>query len=1044
MKRKITQYFLALTLLALNTIDAQVLSNGVWTEVGDVDLSIVNSDADNGDGVADGALLVNGRSQVVGQGVTFTFDGTMTSGETLNVSTYTYNKNVSYVTFNVQLYNLTDNNVLATSSVGLSNASSPPVNTTFNYTAVATDVDDVLQVRYIRTDNGHTARDFIIDNLSINSNYLPLVNCTFSITPDIALVPSNASNEADINLMYSRYSNDYLGTSPPSASALSSAESAYANLNINVSGGGITGNTVAANFSNVSFLKTFAQELKFNPGNTSIAEKARNTVWLASKQFCDGSLPLDHQGYEFRKFGPTAILLKSVLNQQAIDLFEYYMFKRFNEYKHFWAPTYDHTHKQAKGAIDTDWIYNHVKIQMAYVNWFDTDQERLRYIKGFKRYVERFLTYSEGTLEGIKADGSGYHHTNAYNNYMYAYRSVADVLYYMRGTNFEINIDNYKIFRQAVYAQYIQANDAGEQALSTNGRNPHVRKNQLSQENLKRIAIAGGDILGLSTADPYLAGLYNRLYGVEPAFNYNTVAPNEEGFVQLPYAHTGVFRKSNWLAVNKGFSGYLWGAEIYVDRNRYGRYQSYGALEILYPGNKAANGYDVNTWDWNFNPGTTVIRLPWDKLHAERGRIDELQDKDFAGSLSFKNKNSEVFLENYGDYGVFAMDFKEKEGLGFGATHSSNNHNNSFTFKKSNFYFGDIIVCLASGINNDDATNPTITTLYQRLDNSGGVTVNGTSYNGSGESSFNGGSNNWVLSNYNTGFYVISGTDVKVKKEIQQTPNYTQVWPVNISGNNTDTYYVGYLDHGTNPNNQSYEYVIKPNTTTGDMQTLHSTIQGGNKPYTVHQQDANAHIVEHKADKIWGYAFFNATSGLSFDNIKAASASCLAMTQFNDASNELTLSVSNPDIGLADRFDENPAPTTTRTITLQGQWSLVAPVSGVQVLSATSTETVIEFSLVNGAAKEVVLNNASLSTTDFNKNQIKVYPNPTQKGFITISSKNGDVKTVSLVSIIGQKVEAIKFNNNKLDVSNVASGIYLLQLKLSSDNVVTKKLIINN
>lgn len=941
-------------------LNSQVINiSGIWTTIGDVRLSAITNDADNGDGVGDGAQFIDGKSAVVGQGASFTFSGTMTSGETLSVDTYTYNQNSSFVKFVVDLYNVTDQTVLATSgTIFISNSSAAPVLTSLNYMATPSDIGDVVQVRYIRNDDGHTARNFAIDNISLNGEFVTadtIVSCPFTATPDIALEGSNASNEADINLMVARYSDDYLGPSAPSVSELNAAIFEYNALNISVNSGEISGDNLSS-FKDVDFLKTFAQQLKFNSSDTDTQEKARNTIWHTSKQFCDGVIALDHNGYQFKHFGQPAILLKSILTQEIINLFEYLLFKRFNEYQYFWEANYDESFVISNGPIDTDYIYNHADIQLAYALWPDTEEERLQYIKGYKRYIERFFSYTPGTADGIKEDGSGFHHRTAYNNYLYAYKTAANVLYYMEGTSFKVNQNAYKVFRDAVYNQYMQANDYGIQALSTSGRNPQNRIREFNQDHLKKLAIAGGDILGLSTADPILAGMYNRVYGVDGDFNYSGTTAFTTGFFQFNHASASVFRKDDWVAFNKGFTSNMWGSEIYIGDNRYGRYQSYGALEVIYPGNKeTGNGYDPETWDWNYNPGTTVIRLPWANLHAERGRVDELQQKRFAGALNLKNNNSEVLANNHGDYGMFAMDFKEQEGLGFGVIHSSGNHNKTFTFKKSNFYFDDIIVCLASGINNNDTSNETITTLYQRIDNRGIPNVNGASQSSFGETTFSGASDNWLLSNYNTGFYLLSGNhSLKIKKEIQQTPNESQIWPASIGGNATDSYYTGYIDHGTNPSNESYEYILKPNTDVATMQTLQASIQGGNKPYTVHKQDANAHIVEHELKKVFGYAFFNAVSGLGYDKIIGVNASCLIMTEYNDANGELYISAANPDLGFEHK-SYAPSIQVTRLITLQGEWTLSSSEPGVEIISISPTETVIAFTLVDGLAKEVLL-----------------------------------------------------------------------------------------
>lgn len=1018
---KISSLFSILFLFFLFSLNAQVVNTGgFWTGIGDVNLTVVTTDADNGDGVGDGAIFSDGLSEVVGQGASYTFSGTMTMSESITINTYGYNDNVSYVRYNVELYNLTDSTVLVAtpSSILISNNSSPAVLTTLNYTAQATDVGDVLQARYIRDDPGHTYRNLVIDNLYLGAilpaNNVPLSfaqTCPFSLVPDLPLIPSSPAIDAEITLAVDRFSDSYLGTSAPSSGSLSSAESAYDALNISVTAGEISGDPITS-FSTASFLKTFAQQLKFNPGDTNINDKANNTVWWVSKQFCTGALPRDLQKYAYEDFARPASLLKDFLDPDVKDLFAYTLYKHSGDFEHYWEAVYDSAYQTANGTIDTDLIYNIFDAMMAYVTWQDTDQERYRYMLGFQRYLERFFSYTVGTTDGIKADGSGFHHWTAYNNYMYAYKSAADIVYYLRGTSFQVDSTYYQVFRNAVYNQYIQANDDGVQGMSTNGRRPELRVRQYNQTALKRLAIAGGDILGLSTADPIFAGMYNRIHGVDPEFNYSTVSSFDEGFFQFNHASACTFRKGNWVAFNKGFTNNMWGGEIYTSQNRYGRYQSYGALEILYPGDKeTGNGYDVDTWDWNYGPGTTVIRLPWDELHGERGRIDELQQKRFAGALSLNKKNSELLTNNHGDYGMFAMDFQEQEGQGFGVTHSSENHNSTFTFQKSSFYFDDVIVSLGSGISNDDALNSTITTLYQRLDNSAnGILVNGVSQNTSGEVSFSGSSNNWILSNYNTGFYLLAGShSLKVKKELQQNPNHNQIWPVNYSGNATNTYYTGYIDHGTSPTNEDYEYIIKPDATAADMIQLDTDIQAANKPYEVHQKDANAHIVEHIAKNIWGYSFFTSAAGLTYDFVTDVDASCLVMTEYDSTTQTLLLSLSNPDIGFDSR-SYNPSITAVKRITLQGEWHFVTSNLDVNIFMATALETIIDFTTVDGLSYEVLLQQgpeSCVGTTTFSSGTWDFgSPDSTIKAVFTedYNTSSGNIEACTCEVKAGSKV----------------------------------------
>lgn len=105
-----------LLLLVANTAFSQVnTTSGTWSPVGDVTLTTVYDDADNGDGIGDGAIFVDGNSATGVQGAIFTFGGVMDFDEELNVSIYTYNRNNSFVKFRIQLFNATTNTILVTS-----------------------------------------------------------------------------------------------------------------------------------------------------------------------------------------------------------------------------------------------------------------------------------------------------------------------------------------------------------------------------------------------------------------------------------------------------------------------------------------------------------------------------------------------------------------------------------------------------------------------------------------------------------------------------------------------------------------------------------------------------------------------------------------------------------------------------------------------------------------------------------------------------------------------------------------------------------------
>ena len=62
---------------------------------------------------------------------------------------------------------------------------------------------------------------------------------------------------------------------------------------------------------------------------------------------------------------------------------------------------------------------------------------------------------------------------------------------------------------------------------------------------------------------------------------------------------------------------------------------------------------------------------------------------------------------------------------------------------------------------------------------------------------------------------------------------------------------------------------------------------------------------------------------------------------------------------------------------------------------------------------------------------ILVYPNPTNS-FVNIKGNLINVNNVSVYSISGKKLLELKNEFNKVDISNLQSGIYFL--KIASDN----------
>lgn len=85
-------------------------------------------------------------------------------------------------------------------------------------------------------------------------------------------------------------------------------------------------------------------------------------------------------------------------------------------------------------------------------------------------------------------------------------------------------------------------------------------------------------------------------------------------------------------------------------------------------------------------------------------------------------------------------------------------------------------------------------------------------------------------------------------------------------------------------------------------------------------------------------------------------------------------------------------------------------------------------------------NNNTLSSSDFNQNNLEVslYPNPV-RDILNIETVT-KLKSIEIYTIQGQKV--LESNQKQINVSNLASGIYLVRTQDVDNNIATKKVII--
>lgn len=594
------------------------------------------------------------------------------------------------------------------------------------------------------------------------------------------------------------------------------------------------------------------------------------------------------------------------------------------------------------------------------------DATAVRELKAFKRYLDRNTEYVPGGGDILKPDGTGFHHGTHYNNYMYSYKTWAEYMYYLKGTQFKISLASYQRFKKAVITVYTMGTlDAGDMHYNANslcGRNPFESGMQIqfSKDLFDKLILVGGDCLG-TTYDDDLAAAYNFFFKTT---KYSTTAKSYDGFYQYNYSPTGIYRKANWVATMHAPTTNFFGSEIYSGANRFGRYQSHGALEVLYSGSLAINGYPTNGtgggWDWNVVPGaTTVHYTSWQEMMPNKTTTDRFDQfsktKNFSGALSF------------GDCGVFATDFDQIDTWGSQKFTPTN-----LTFKKSMFAFDNMIISLGSGISSSgtyDASMITATNLFQNIisASSGSFLLNGTAVAKPNTTTVATTTDNWLITPQGTGYFIPKGNDpIEIRYNDQTSP--IESGADYAAPTTTSSAAKAYLNHGVKPNAKSYSFVVIPATNTASMLTLATQMSnGGGSIYQILAQSSAVHALLYKPTNTTAYSFFSAASNLTYGIVKSTTSEHLLMDKYDVNLNRHFFAVCNPNLRPVTDATYGWVASSSQTIlTLVGDWNIISPVAGVVFSAPVNGQTQVQITMTNGEPIYFGIKNPS-DTTDINE-----------------------------------------------------------------------------
>ena len=570
----------------------------------------------------------------------------------------------------------------------------------------------------------------------------------------------------------------------------------------------------------------------------------------------------------------------------------------------------------------------------------ETPADRYAAMKALGTWVSGSMLYSQGTIGGIKPDGTTFHHGGLYPAYSVgAFAALGNWCDFTSGTDFVPDEPARRCFKHALLTMrnYCNLTDWGVGICGRHPFNGFIPKADI--EAYGRLAVLG-DLTGSGLeVDPELGGAYLTLGGADKKIIATirkagiSACPAPEGFFVYNYGAIGIHRRDNWMISLKAFNSDVWSSEIYTNDNRFGRYQSYGTAQYIGGGNPVsakASGYSQEGWDWNRMPGATTVHLPFELLESpQRNTLMERNDSRFPGVSSLEGRN-----------GVLAFTYKERKRKNFceGAMAT-----------KSVFCFDNRIIYIGTGISNsgrlcecDGTIYPTETTLYQYAieDKAAQVDINSEYFDAFPFSWYQSEHEKTVITDPQGNFYILpDGYGLTVLKKHQSSPSDTK------KKTGEGDFMTALINHGTAPQDASYEYMMLVRPSNKEVSKFSKSL-----PYTVIKADNDAHVVNDHLSGTTAYVCYGQFRGAScreaFSRLpKGKEAKPYLPVSYIDRETIVmersldgittVMSVCTPDLGITEKgyTTIQASQPIVKKVVLAGKYALAADNSQVEVTS---------------------------------------------------------------------------------------------------------------
>ncbi|MGF1776737.1 chondroitinase family polysaccharide lyase [Vibrio nomapromontoriensis] len=652
------------------------------------------------------------------------------------------------------------------------------------------------------------------------------------------------------------------------------------------------------------------------------------TLHMMDQGFVHGSslVTTHHWGYGSRWWYISAMLMSDVLAEQEL---QQPIFDALLWYSREFKANFDMIAGPESSDLD---YFNTLSLQhLALILLEPNEDRKVALLKKFGNYINIALSQTPpGGYDGLRPDGTAWRHEGNYPGYSFpAFTNAAQLVYILDGTPFSVSNTGRAALKKAMLSAWVYSNP--QVGIGLSGRHPfNPPELRHMSESYRWLAMSGNPETD-APVDHQLAAAYLQMTQQSTADSTELFGEKVEaatlpqGFWAFNGGAFGIHRYHDKMVTMKGYNSNVWSSEIYYRDNRYGRYQSHGAVQVVPYGKQQAIGFVEEGWDWNRNPGATTIHLPLEELDSPNSHTLMLRgNQPFSGASHIDGK-----------YGMFGFKFDAPSMAKF---------DSSFTSRKTTFATDDRIVMLGTDISKSSSPYHVETTLFQHAitEQASDIWINGVKIDApSFEQQL--GQGDWLIDGQSNGYLMVSDSLVEVRRQQQESAH-------NKTRAVTKGHFASaWIDHGNNPSSDAYEYLLVLEATPEKMKALASDLQSEVKPYRVIQADRNAHVTYDAKTQTTGYVAFESTS---FDKqlVKSIAQPAIIMTRvIND--DEVVVSGVTPDLNMT-RYTE-AKPTAVR-IEIEGLWDAKIANDKVTVSHSGNT-TRLSFESYFGIPQQVTL-----------------------------------------------------------------------------------------